>query len=78
MSTLMYIYGWWNVVGRSVEFSYVYWHRSVGDGGTRPPPTFQRGGQHKNCPPPHFSAQINCEAYNLIHHSSLLKAATQD
>ena len=27
---------------------------------------------------PHFSAQKNCEAYSLIHHSSLLKAATQD
>ena len=31
----------------------VWW----GTGGTRPP-TFQGGGQHRNCPPPHFSVQI--------------------
>ena len=27
-----------------------------GRGGTRPP-TFQRGGQHRNCPPPLFSSE---------------------
>ena len=48
----------------------------MGDGGTRPP-LFSLGGRHMNCPP-HFSAQKNCEAYSLIHHSSILKAATQD
>ena len=43
------------------------------------PPLFSVGGQHRNCAPhPHFSAQKNCEAYSLTHHSSLLKAATQD
>ena len=53
--------------------------RSVGDGGggTRPP-TFQRGGTAQELSPPHFSAQKNCEAYSLTHHSSLLKAATRD
>ena len=53
--------------------------RSVGDVGDASPPLFSLGGQHRNCPPPpHFSAQKNCEAYSLTHHSSLLKAATQD
>ena len=32
----------------------------TGGGGTRPP-TFQGGGQHTNCPSPHFSVKKNCE-----------------
>ena len=52
------------------------WRDSIGI--VPPPHTFQRGGQHRNCPSPTFSAQKNCGAYSLIHHSSLLKAATQD
>ena len=50
-----------------------------GTGGTRPPPHFSAWGDSIGIvPPPHFSAQKNCEAYSLTHHSSLLKAATQD
>ena len=52
--------------------------RSVGDGGGgRVPPLFSGGGDSIGIVP-HFSAQKNCEAYSLTHHSSLLKAATQD
>ena len=40
-----------------------------GRGGTRLP-TFQGGGQHRNCPP-HFTVKKNCEAYSLIQHPSL-------
>ena len=46
--------------------------------GGRVPPFFRVGGQHRNCPPPHFSFQKYCEAYSLTQHSSLLIAATYD
>ena len=50
--------------------------RTVGGGGDASP-HFSAWGDSIGIPP-HFSAQKNCEAYSLTHHSSLLKAAKQD
>ena len=55
----------------------VHGRRSMGDGGGDASPHFSAWGDSIGIVP-HFPAQKNCEAYSLTHHSSLLKAATQD
>ena len=58
-------------------YIYIYTRGSIsGHGGTRSP-TFQRGGTALELSSSLFSSEKK-EAYSLTHHSSLLKAATQD
>ena len=42
---------------------YMHGRRSVGDGGGDASPTFQRGGQHRNCPP---TFQLRKNIQNLL------------
>ena len=58
---------------RLIHTIHTHGRRSVGEGGTRPPHTFQPGGDSIGNVPPTFSDKKNLQAYSETDHSSLLK-----